>query len=66
MDAPRPAVRFSAVIAEIRALGGHFVAIFRVGKPGHPITKTIFPKALKDLLRMLGLTDEIGYPYPDF
>ena len=28
MDAPRPAVRFSAVLVEIRALGSHFVAIF--------------------------------------
>ena len=29
MDAPRPAVRFSEVIVEIRALGRRFVAVFR-------------------------------------
>ena len=28
MDAPRPAVRFSAIVVEIRALGSHVAAIF--------------------------------------
>ena len=50
MDAPRSAVRFSAVFVEIRALGSHFVANFRFEKCKIPITKTFFAKTPKDLL----------------
>ena len=50
MDAPCPAVRFSAVIVEIRALGSHFVAIFRFEKYKNQITKTFFPQTPEDLL----------------
>ena len=46
MDAPRPAVRLSASIVEIRALGSHAVAIFRSEKYSYPIAKKI-PRNLK-------------------
>ena len=50
MDAPRSAVRFSAIIVEIRALGSQFVAFFVLENYKNPITKTLFPKTPKDLL----------------
>ena len=43
MDAPRPAVRNSAVLVEIRALGSHFVAIFVSKNTNIRLLKQIFP-----------------------
>ena len=46
MDAPRPAIRFSAVIVKIRALGNHFVAISVLTADPYHLTlyKSFFPK----------------------
>ena len=49
VDAPPPAIRFSAVLVEIRAMGRPFVAIFRIEKYGIPFTKT-FSKIPENLL----------------
>ena len=57
MDAPRPAVRLSAVIVEIRALGSH--CVFRFENADIKLSKQFSPNPKRFTNRMLGLETRV-------